>query len=80
MTTLTRDDIVAALRPVDDTVVAQILAMKTTPEELAEAQAWMTSDDALIDAGRPLPSGRVASLVEILETIAQEEDAALDPR
>ena len=80
MKTLTRDDIVAALRPVDDTVVAQILAMKTTPEELAEAQAWMTSDDALIDAGRPLPSGRVASLVEILETIAQEEDAALDPR
>ena len=80
MKTLTRDDIIAALRPVDDTVVAQILAMKTTPEELAEAQAWMTSDDALIDAGRPLPSGRVASLVEILETIAQEEDAALDPR
>ncbi len=79
MTTLTRDDIVAALRPVDDTVVAQILAMKTTPEELAEAQAWMTSDDALINAGRPLPSGRVARLVEILETIAQEEDAALDP-
>ena len=79
MTTLTRDNIVAALRPVDDTVVAQILAMKTTPEELAEAQAWMTSDDALINAGRPLPSGRVARLVEILETIAQEEDAALDP-
>ncbi len=79
MTTLTRDDIIAALRPVDDTVVAQILAMKTTPEELAEAQAWMTSDDALINAGRPLPSGRVARLVEILETIAQEEDAALDP-
>ena len=79
MKTLTRDDIVAALRPVDDTVVAQILAMKTTPEELAEAQAWMTSDDALINAGRPLPSGRVARLVEILETIAQEEDAALDP-
>jgi len=79
MKTLTRDDIIAALRPVDDTVVAQILAMKTTPEELAEAQAWMTSDDALINAGRPLPSGRVARLVEILETIAQEEDAALDP-
>jgi hypothetical protein len=54
--------------------------MGATPEELAEAQAWVTSDEALINAGKPLPTGRSARLVDILETIAEEEDAGADAR
>ncbi len=79
MSRLTREELVAALGPVDDIVVAQVVAMGATAEELAEARAWIASDEPLINSGRPLAAGRIGQLVEILATIEEEEDAEPGP-
>lgn len=72
MTQLARDDVLAALGPVDDLIVAEVIATGASAEELAEAQAWLTNDEALVNAGRPLASGRVGRLVEILARVEEE--------
>ncbi|MEG4642961.1 hypothetical protein BDE18_2770 [Paracoccus pantotrophus] len=61
------DDIRAVLGPVDETLIAQISRTDATVEELAEAWGWLNADEAMINEGRPLPRGRVAELVAILE-------------
>jgi hypothetical protein len=40
---------------------------------LAEAYAWLQNDEALMNAGRTLLSGRVGEIVGILQAV--EEDA-----
>ncbi|WP_370955228.1 hypothetical protein [Bosea sp. RCC_152_1] len=65
------DEIAAILGPVDPMLIAE---MGTALEELAETWAWINADDALINAGRPLPSGRVAEFVALLEPFG--DDAA----
>lgn len=74
MSTLTRKDVIEALGELDDVVVADIIATGATPAELAEAHAWTTNDEALINAGRPLPTGRVARIVEIIHPKLREEE------
>jgi hypothetical protein len=74
MSTLTRKDVTAMLGELDDEVVAEIIATGATPEELAKAHAWLANDEPLINAGRPLPSGRVARLVDIVAAISEEEE------
>ncbi|MBB4567248.1 hypothetical protein [Rhizobium leucaenae] len=70
--TMTAKDIVSVLGPVDETLMANISATGATLGELAEAWAWVNSDEALIGEGRTLPSGKVAELVDLLS--AEEED------
>ncbi|MBV9245727.1 MAG: hypothetical protein JO366_13030 [Methylobacteriaceae bacterium] len=72
MTALSRDAIIAQLGPLDDEIVAQIEASGASAEELAEATAWVTNDEALINAGRRLADGRTAGLVEILAALDEE--------
>lgn len=60
-------DITAILGPVDETLAVQINQTGATPEELAQAWAWFNADEALVNEGRPLPSGRVAELVAVLD-------------
>ncbi|HVY57243.1 MAG TPA: hypothetical protein VHA77_05275 [Xanthobacteraceae bacterium] len=72
MSTLTRPEVTAVLGPVDDIVAAEIIATGATPAELAEARAWITADEAMVNAGRKLPSGRVGKVIEILERIESE--------
>jgi hypothetical protein len=74
MTSLTRKDIIAILGPLDDSVVAEILATGATPEELAQARAWLANDEALINSGKPLPTGRTADIIDILAAQEQEEE------
>jgi hypothetical protein len=60
----------------DDVAIAQIIGTGATVEELAEAEAWLTNDEPLMNIGRQLPSGRVGELVEILTDLeANDEDA-----
>jgi len=79
MTALTREEVHAVLGPVDDTVVAEIIATGATRGDLAEAQAWRISDEALMNVGRPLPSGRVGRLVEIMEAMDLDDEASAVP-
>jgi hypothetical protein len=60
------------LGELDDVIVAKIIATGATTEELAEAHAWLANDEPLMNAARPLPSGRVARLVDIVAAIAEE--------
>lgn len=69
---LTRDAVLKAVGEVDDSIVAGLVGMGVTSEELAEARAWVDSDEALVNSGKPLPSGRVAQVVELLSTIDAE--------
>jgi hypothetical protein len=70
---LTRDEIIKALGDVDDAVIAELIRMGATTEELAEAQAWIANDEALMNAGKPLASGRPARLAEIMGTLEEEK-------
>lgn len=66
MAALTRDDVVGLLKPAEVIVVVQILATGATKEEFAEAYAWMQSDEALMNAGRSLPSGRPSNSLTVV--------------
>ena len=79
MTRLTRDDVIKAVGAVDDVTIAEIIGTGTTAEELAEAQAWIVNDDLLLNAGKPLPSGRVRLLVDILAELEPDEDKEPGP-
>mgnify|MGYP003147460399 CR=1 FL=1 len=63
---LTYSDVEDVLGPVDDELAAELVATGATRDELAEAWAWVNNDEALISDGRPLPTGRLAALVDIL--------------
>jgi hypothetical protein len=73
---LTRDDVLSVIGPADETLVTEIIATKATTEELTHAWAWANNDEALINEGRPLPSGRTAELVELLTPPDDEEERA----
>jgi hypothetical protein len=76
MTRLTRDDVIKAIGEADDVAIAEIIGTGATAEELAEAQAWIANDEPLMNAGRPLPNGRVGELVEVLSEMEPDEDDA----
>ncbi|MCL2453440.1 MAG: hypothetical protein FWD08_07345 [Alphaproteobacteria bacterium] len=70
-----REDITAVLGPVDEALLASINQTGASPKDLAQAWAWVNADEALINEGRRLPSGRVAELVSLLEAAeADSED------
>ena len=70
---LTREEILSVLGPVDDELVTELMATGASTRELREAWGWLHNDDALMDAGRPLPGTRVGRLIELLEP---DEDEA----
>jgi hypothetical protein len=72
---LTRAEVIALLGRTDDEVLTDILKMGASRSELAEARAWIENDEAMMTAGRPIPSGRVAHLVEILQVCDDEQPA-----
>jgi hypothetical protein len=74
MKRVTRDDVTKAVGPVDDVTIAEIIATGATADELAEAQAWIVNDEPLLNAGKPLASGRVRELIDILAELEPNED------
>jgi hypothetical protein len=75
---LTREEVIALIGRSDDEVLTDILKTGASRSELAEARAWIENDEAMMTAGRPIPSGRVARLVEILQ--ADDEDLPEVPK
>lgn len=69
---MTRDEIISVLGPVDDGLVAEIAATGAAIEELREAWAWLHGDEALMGEGRPMPGTRVAALIDVLEPEGDE--------
>ncbi|MFN3515485.1 MAG: hypothetical protein ACK41C_20755 [Phenylobacterium sp.] len=67
MTVLTRDSLERVLGPLDDAAVADIAALGATEEELLEARSWLANEEAMRAAGKPLPTARVAQIIEWLE-------------
>ena len=76
---LTRDDVIKAVARADDVTIAEIIGTGATADELAEAQAWIVNDDPLLNAGKPLPSGRVRELIDILAELEPDEDDDKEP-
>jgi hypothetical protein len=74
MASLTREDVLSVVGPADDVLVNEIIATQASLEELIQAWAWANNDEALINEGRPLPSGRTADLVELLTVQDDEEE------
>ncbi|MEH2587170.1 hypothetical protein [Bradyrhizobium sp. AZCC 1721] len=74
MNRITRDDIIKAVSGADEITIAQIIGTGATVDELAEAQAWMANDEPMLNAGRPLATGRVRELVDILTELEPEDD------
>jgi hypothetical protein len=76
MKRVTRDDVIKAISGADDVTIAQIIGIGASVDELAEAQAWMVNDEPLLNAGKPLATGRVRELVDILAELepSEEED------
>ena len=76
MAPLNRKDVIQTIGDVDDVTVANIIATGATAQELSEAQSWVVNDEALLNTGRPLPTGRIGQLIEIIR--AKEEDDQQD--
>ena len=71
---LTRDDVTKAFGRIDDVTIAEIIGTGATADELAEAQAWVVNDEPLMNAGKPLPGGRVRELIDILAELEPSDD------
>ena len=74
MRRLSRDDVVKTVDRADEVTIAQIIGTGATVDELAEAQAWLANDEPMLNAGRPLATGRVRELVDILSELDPGED------
>ena len=74
MRRVTRDDVSKAVAGADDVTIAEIIGTGATVDELAEAQAWLANDEPLMNAGKPLATGRIRELVDILSELETDED------
>lgn len=70
------EEITAILGPVDEALIAAIVQTGASAEELA--QAWVCADDALIDQGRALSSGRVAERIDLPTTEDDHDEPIVD--
>jgi hypothetical protein len=77
---LSREDVVFVLGPVDEILVADLIATGASTEDLAQAWAWVNSDEALIGEGRPLPTGKVAELIDLLDADVEDESGDAQTR
>jgi hypothetical protein len=74
MKRLTRDDVTRAIGRADGVTIAEIIGTGATVDELAEAQAWIVNDEPLMNDGRPLATGRVRQLIDILVELDPNEE------
>lgn len=70
---LSFSEITAVLGPTDKDVAAAIVATGASLEELEMAWAWLQNDEALVNEGRHMPTGTVATLIDILSPASEDE-------
>lgn len=78
--TLTRSEIERVLGPIDEHLAAEIAATEATEVDLTKALAWLDADEARVNEGDHLPTGKVAELIGILETADDEDGYSLPAR
>ena len=71
---MTRDEMIAIIGPADDLILAEIAGTGVTAAELAEAKTWLASDEGMMNEGRPIPSGRIGRVIEILRARDEERE------
>src|SRR5258707_6702975 len=71
MSELTRDEVLAAVHPIDDATIAEIIATGADHDELVKACHFYAKDRVKKTPGN-LPSGRVGRVVSILERTEAE--------
>jgi hypothetical protein len=76
MSKASRHDVIAIAGALDEVVISNILAMGTTTEELAEAQAWVANEEALLNAGKRYPAGRAKRVLDLIAKVQEEEEEA----
>jgi hypothetical protein len=64
---LTKEDLDEIVGRLDDAVAAAIIATGASREELLEAYAWLTADDAMHRRLHRAPHGTIAELCDLLE-------------
>jgi hypothetical protein len=74
---LTRACITSVLGQVDDHLAVEIIGTGATPDELIAAKAWLSNDEAMINAGHHLAAGRVGALVRIMARAEEDEAPAV---
>jgi hypothetical protein len=72
--TMTSEDVIDILGPVDETLIADVVATGASQAELAEAFAWVNNDEALMNERRPPPTGKIALLIDLLVSDNDELD------
>ena len=77
--TMTRQDVVSVLGPVDDVTIAEVISSGASLDELREAWGWAFGDEALMGQGRPLPGTRVAALIDLIEPDDEEMEGPAAP-
>lgn len=68
MSELTRDEVLAAVHPIDDATIAEIIATGATEAELAQA-CHFVSREFKTHAHHDMPPGRVGQVASILERV-----------
>lgn len=71
MSELSRDQVLAAVHPVDDVTVAEIIATGITHDELVQA-CHLFDKERHLKAPHEVPAGRIGRVVSILERMGAE--------
>jgi hypothetical protein len=71
MSELTRDEVLAAVHPIDDATVAEIIATGIDHDELVQA-CHFYAKDRVSKTPQQVPRGRVGRVVSILEKAETE--------
>jgi hypothetical protein len=71
MSELTRDEVLAAVHPIDDATIAEIIATGVDHDELVKACHFYAKDRTAAKR-EDLPAGRVGRVVSILERVEAE--------
>jgi hypothetical protein len=74
---VTRAEAAAMLGAADEQTLVDVIATGATKAEVAEAVAWVANDEAMLNEGRPLPTGRVLQVLAILTQHEEEEATEL---
>ena len=68
MSELTREEVVAAVHPIEDATIAEIIATRVTEAELAQACAFVAREFKKHEH-RDVPVGRIGQVISILERV-----------